>query len=164
MVFLIILFQQVHDSLITGRESKFENSSGIMSFGYQNEVSGNTLDTLVGGSQNKSFNTLSSGLFGANNEVNNSSNIVLGGFGNKIENCFNNTTFGTNNTIDGVSNSIISGSNNNLTNPTSGFSNNVFVLGENLDISGQIINSLIGGENHHIEKADNIIVFGKNIL
>ena len=24
-----------------------------MSFGYQNEVSGNTLDTLVGGSQNK---------------------------------------------------------------------------------------------------------------
>ena len=38
---------------------------------------------------------------------------------------------------------------------------NVFVLGENFDLSGQIINSFIGGENHHIEEAHNIIVFGK---
>ena len=155
------LVAQVHDSLITGRESKFENASGIMSFGYQNEVSGNTLDTLVGGSQNKSFNTLNSGLFGSNNQVNNASNIVLGGYDNKIENCFNSTAYGTNNNIDGVSNSIIAGSNNNLKNNSNNNSNNIFVLGENFDLSGELVNSLIGGENHYIEKAHNIIVFGK---
>ena len=155
------LIAQVHDSLITGRESKFENVSGLMSFGYQNEVSGNSLDTLIGGSQNKSFNSLNSGLIGSNNEINSASNVILGGYNNKIENCFNSTTFGTNNTIDSVSNSIIAGSNNSLKNPSTGYSNNIFVLGENFDLSGQITNSLIGGENHYIEKAHNIIVFGK---